>query len=266
MARRIWHRSPIVLPTSSSTDVEQHSPARPWFGASVRGPGNRRRHVSKQDAWHGTAGRFGSLVVVADGLGSSPHSRDGAIAACRAAHRAVKEVAVPGVPDPATLFARIEEHWQCAIAPLDPSECQTTLLVSLIHSSGGVLLGQIGDGLLAFAADGQVEPLVPDRVGFGNETDALGISGRRPSCCTRWLSSPPTGFQIFLATDGVADDLRPEVVGGFVAYLAGEFAPLPARERHRRLTAELRAWPTPQHFDDKTLALHWSARDATVFQ
>jgi hypothetical protein len=243
--------------------MERRPPGRPWFGASVRGPGNRRRHVPKQDAWLGTAGRFGSLVVVADGLGSSQHSRTGAIAACRAAHRAVKETAADGLPDPAALFARLEEHWRHAIAPLDPADCQTTLLLSLVHSSGGVLLGQIGDGLLAFAAGRRAEPLVPDRAGFGNETDALGISGRRPARHTRWVPSPPAGFRVFLATDGVADDLRPELVGGFVAYLADEFGQLPARERHRRLTAELRGWPTPRHFDDKTLALHWSAQDGT---
>jgi hypothetical protein len=246
--------------------MEPRSPTRPWFGASVCGPGNRRRHVPKQDTWHGTAGRFGSVVVVADGLGSSRHSRTGAIAACRAAHRAVKEMAASGVPDPATLFARIEEHWRYAIAPLDPAECQTTLLLSLVHSSGGVLLGQIGDGLLALAIGDRAEPLVPDRAGFGNETDALGIPGRRPAGRSRWLPSPPTGFRVLLATDGVADDLRPELVGSFVTYLASQFGQLPPQERHRRLTAELRGWPTPRHFDDKTLALHWAAPDGTSCQ
>lgn len=249
----------IARPTSSSTDVRSRSPTRTWFGASVRGPAYRRKRVPKEDAWKGSAGRFGSLVVVADGLGSRPHSRVGAIAVCRSAHRAVQELAVTDVPQPSALFARLEAHWHREIAPREPDECSTTVLLSLVHSSGGVLLGQAGDGLIAVRANGVVDPLVADRAGFGNETDALGIAGP-PVWHSRWLPSLPAGFRILMASDGVADDLRPELVGGFMAYVEQEFGPLPPAERHRRLCAELRAWPTAGHFDDKTLALHWSGK------
>jgi Protein phosphatase 2C len=216
--------------------------------------------MPKQDAWRGTAGRFGSLVVVADGLGSRPHGRLGAVAACRAAHRAVRELAMTGIPDPAELFPRVEEHWRRELGPREPTECGTTVLLSLVHTSGGVLLGQVGDGLIAVGAGATAEPLVPWRAGFGNETDALGVSGRPPVWHSRWLPSPPAGFRVFMATDGVADDLHPEHIGGFITELARQFGPLPAPERHRRLCAELRSWPTPGHFDDKTLALHWAKR------
>jgi serine/threonine protein phosphatase PrpC len=216
--------------------------------------------VAKQDAWRGTAGRFGSLVVVADGLGSRPYGGLGAVAACRAGHRAVRELAMTGIPDPATLFPRIEEHWRRELEPREPAECGTTVLLSLVHASGGVLLGQLGDGLIAIGVGATAEPLVSGRAGFGNETDALGASGRAPAWHSRWLPSPPAGFRILMATDGVADDLSPEHVCGFITELARQFGPLPPPERHRRLCAELRAWPTPGHFDDKTLALHWAER------
>ncbi|MFI9552785.1 PP2C family serine/threonine-protein phosphatase [Nonomuraea endophytica] len=230
-----------------------------WFGASVRGPGHRHRGMPKQDTWRGTAGRFGSLVVVADGLGSRPHGGLGAVAACRATHRAVQELAMTGIPDPAELFPRIEEQWRRELGPREPTECGTTVLLSLLHRSGGVLLGQVGDGLIAVEAGATAEPLVQRRAGFGNETDALG-SGRPPTWHSRWLPSPPAEFRVFMATDGVADDLRPEHIAGFITELAGQFGPMPPAERHRRLCAELRAWPTPGHFDDKTLALHWAER------
>jgi hypothetical protein len=215
--------------------------------------------MPKQDAWRGTAGRFGSLVVVADGLGSRPHGGFGAVAACRAAHRAVRELAMTGIPDPTELFACVEEYWRRELAPLAPAECGTTVLLSLVYTSGGVLLGQVGDGLIAVGAGATAEPLVRQRAGFGNETDALG-AGRPPAWHSRWLPSPPAGFRVFMATDGVADDLRPEHVAGFIGELARQYGPLPPPERHRRLCAELRAWPTPGHFDDKTLALHWAER------
>ncbi len=208
--------------------------------------------------WHGAAGRFGSLVVVADGMGSRPHSRLGALAVCRAAHRAVRELAVPDMPDPAKLFVRIQAHWQREIAPREPVECSTTMLLSLVHPSGAVLMGQVGDGLIALATHQEIEPLVVDRTGFSNETDALGIDGRQPVWFSRQFSLPPPGFRILLATDGVSDDLQPERLGGLITYLRRAIEPLPPIEQHRRLCSELRAWPTPGHFDDKTLALHWS--------
>ncbi|MGC4890483.1 PP2C family serine/threonine-protein phosphatase [Micromonospora sp. DT227] len=237
---------------------------RTWFGASVCGPAHRRHHVAKQDAWWGITGRFDSLVVVADGLGSRPHSRLGAVAVCRAAHRAVRGLADHEVPDPSRLFARIETNWRVELAHRDPAECSTTVMLSLVHRSGGVLVGQVGDGLIAFGSGHATERLVTERAGFGNETDALGLPGRRPLWRSRWLPSPPSGFRVLLATDGVADDLRPESIGQFIDHLEQEFRPLPPPERHRRLVAELRAWPTPGHFDDKTLALHWTNRGVSA--
>ncbi|MEV5821175.1 PP2C family serine/threonine-protein phosphatase [Micromonospora haikouensis] len=227
----------------------------------MRGPAHGRHRVAKQDAWRGTSGRFGSLVVVADGLGSRPHSRLGALAACRAAHQAVRGLSAHEAADPSTLFSRIESCWRAELAPRDPAECSTTVMLSVVHRCGGVLLGQVGDGLVAYGAEHVADRLVRERTGFGNETDALGLPGRRPLWHFRWLPAPPAGFRVLLATDGVADDLRPESLGRFVDHLAQEFGPLPPPERHRRLVAELRAWPTPGHFDDKTLALHWTQRE-----
>lgn len=248
----------------SSTGARARSFARTWLGASVQGPAHRRAGTPKQDAWLGIAGRFGSLVVVADGLGSRPYSRLGALAVCRATHRAVRELAAASeIGDADALFTRLEDHWHDEIAPREPNECSTTVSFSLVHRSGGVLLGQVGDGLVALKADGQIQPLVTERAGFGNETDGLGFDGRHPRWHSRWLPLPAIGFRVLLATDGVSDDLRPEFLGDFIAYVERELWPLTPAGRHRRLCAQLRAWPTPGHSDDKTLALHWSAGEAS---
>ena len=58
-----------------------------------------------------------------------------------------------------------------------------------------------------------------------------------------------------LATDGVADDLLPERIDGFVQWLMDDFAGMAPSQRWRALQRELKDWPTPHHTDDKTLVV-----------
>jgi hypothetical protein len=58
-----------------------------------------------------------------------------------------------------------------------------------------------------------------------------------------------------LASDGVSDDLRPDRLADFVAWLKDEIAALQPVARWRSLRRELTEWPTPRHLDDKTIAV-----------
>ena len=93
------------------------------------------------------------------------------------------------------------------------------------------------------------------REGFSNETTGLGVS----SGLRAWqiVELPPTrqDRMAVLATDGISDDLIPEKLDGFCEWLAEAFHGLSGAERSRALARELRAWPTPGHLDDKTLAV-----------
>ncbi|PJA56299.1 MAG: protein phosphatase 2C domain-containing protein, partial [Rhodocyclales bacterium CG_4_9_14_3_um_filter_68_10] len=66
---------------------------------------------------------------------------------------------------------------------------------------------------------------------------------------------PPADRTVILCTDGVADDLLEDRYFEFARWVDGELAPLPPGVRWRRVARELRAWPTPNHIDDKTLAV-----------
>ncbi len=91
--------------------------------------------------------------------------------------------------------------------------------------------------------------------GFSNETSGLGAS--RTPRAWKLEELPPTDQDrmAVLATDGVSDDLIPEKLDGLCDWLADSFQSLPPAARWRALAAELRAWPTPGHLDDKTLAV-----------
>lgn len=226
------------------------------FGASVRGPLHRREGRPNEDAWLHARGRFGSLAVVCDGLGSRPNARAGARAACIAVREAVSLWSKADDAPLSYLPHLVEVLWRLRLHPTAPSSAATTCLLALSTPKGACILGGVGDGLVLVRTGAAIEVIVSERgEDFANETRGLGAS-TGPRAWTL-AALPPADMErvVVLATDGVADDLVPERFDGFCDWLIDSFRPLAPRERHRKLAAELRAWPTPGHLDDKTLAV-----------
>ena len=230
------------------------------YGASVRGPRNVRRGGANQDAWTCAGGAFGHLIGVCDGMGSRPASDVGARAACRALRRAGRlwrGGAAPANPaDPTHLVRLVEILWLLDLVPRAPAECASTCLFALREPDGRLLLAGLGDGLaIVREAGGDLATFggrSPDA--FGDETLALGTPHRIDDW---WIVTEPPGRgrTVVLATDGVADDLAPERLDAFTAWLADDVGRLAPAARWRRLCRELRAWPVPRHLDDKTVVV-----------
>lgn len=226
------------------------------FGASVRGPLHRNEGRPNEDAWLHVRGPFGSLAVVCDGLGSRPNARAGARAACAATKEAVSLWSRTDDAPLSYLSHLVEVLWRLRLHPTPPDSAATTCLLALATINGKCIVGGVGDGLALVRTGSELRVIVGDRgEAFANETKALGASAG-PRAWTL-AEFPPTDAErlAVLATDGVADDLLPERLDGFCDWLIDSFEPLAPRERHSRLAAELRAWPTPGHLDDKTLAV-----------
>lgn len=232
------------------------------FGASVRGPLHRSEGRPNEDAWLHARGPFGSLAVVCDGLGSRPHARTGARAACAAVKEAVSRWSKADDAPLSYLSHLVEVLWRLRLHPTSPESAATTCLLALATVKGKYIVGGVGDGLAVVRTGPALRVIVGDRgEDFANETKALG--GSTGPRVWQLAEFPPTDAEriAVLATDGVADDLLQERLTGFCDWLIDSFEHLAPRERHNRLTAELRAWPTPGHLDDKTLAvLHSGAR------
>lgn len=223
-----------------------------YFGASAVGPQHRAEGKPNEDSWLGARGAFGTLVVVSDGMGSRRDARRGAQMACRAVLDAVRAWHKAGASSVEGLLAHIERFWLELIAPSRARDCAATCLFALAHSRGQVHIAAIGDGLALLRTARGLEWVVGPRAGgFANETDALGGA-------TSWTtrSFPREGGSVvLLATDGVADDLLPERIDGFVQWLMDDFAGMAPAQRWRALERELKDWPTPHHTDDKTLVV-----------
>jgi hypothetical protein len=153
------------------------------------------------------------------------------------------------------LIRLIEVAWRIRLQSLTPDTAATTCLLFAEDGHGRAVLAQLGDGLIARrGADGAVA-IHPSRgAGFGL-THALGA----PHTLADWslaLARPlTTGEAVVLATDGVSEDLEQARLGDLTAWVTGDLAAHPSPGR--ALARELRAWPVPNHQDDKTLLVMW---------
>lgn len=219
----------------------------------MTGPSHLAAGEPNQDAWAKARVQEAGIVVVSDGLGSRPHSAEGAKAACAAAIQAVKLSWASREAPLDVVVALIHVLWKLRVSPLPPSECACTCLLAAMRPDGSGLAAQLGDGVVLLREGTVVEQLSSTSRSFSNVTDALGVTKTIGKWNTRMLS--PGRRTIVLCTDGVADDILPERYPEFVDWLGADIAPLEPRARWQTLAKELRGWPTPGHLDDKTLAV-----------
>jgi serine/threonine protein phosphatase PrpC len=150
------------------------------------------------------------------------------------------------------LVARIELLWLEEIIPFDRSDCAATCLLALAHRDGRTFVAALGDGMAAVRTHGAIERVEHPRAsGFSNETQSLGSGGVWAKRC---FERTEVDIAV-LASDGVSDDIRPDRLADFVAWLKEEIATLQPVNRWRSLQRELNEWPTPRHLDDKTIAV-----------
>ena len=224
------------------------------FGATVAGPGHLRDGLPNQDAWGHARAAGGQVVVVADGLGSRPHAATGARAACRAVPEAVRVWSRHEGASMDVLLGLVHLLWRARLGSVEPDTAATTCLFTFVRNDGSGLVAQLGDGLILLGEGDQVESLqarAPDA--FSNTTRALGVTRSVGAWATRPLDARDR--TLVLCTDGVSDDLLPDRYSELLRWLDTEFAARPPGPRRRALASALSAWPTPNHLDDKTLAL-----------
>ena len=224
------------------------------FGATTCGPAHINQGLPNQDAWlRGEAGDL-HVIAVSDGLGSRPHARTGAQAACHAVLDAVRQWRRHPQAPFDVLLGLVHLLWRARIAPLNPEDCACTCLMAALRSDGSGFAAQLGDGLVLLHTDEYTRALGRrDENDFANETLALGQTRRLSAWHQVRLSSGER--TIILCTDGVADDLLPERLASFASWLRDEIAPIPPRRRWQTLRGQLIAWPTPHHLDNKTIAV-----------
>ena len=151
--------------------------------------------------------------------------------------------------------ALIQILWRMLVFPLPPQDCSATCLFVIREKDGMVILGMLGDGLLAaIKSDGGVDLLSANKdESFSNFTASL--STANPTGDWKIIRSPKSAYRGFLlCTDGIADDLLPDSVEAFVKASMSHYRNCSKEALADDLQRWLDDWPVPGHSDDKTIA------------
>ena len=225
------------------------------WGASVIGPSHIRSSTPNQDAWITRNHTWGNVVVVADGLGSKPHSDVGSEAICMAVVEAAKIYQKKPQPKPDDLLRLVHSIWRINISPFSVSDCATTCLFAL-QIDELIILARLGDGIICVLGDQDTNNhILSDKKqdSFSNYTDSL----RRSYDDKQWEIVTLNAEQcnaIILCTDGISDDLLPEKQQDFCKSFITEFSQKSTKIRNKSIKKMLNNWPVPHHSDDKTIA------------
>lgn len=221
--------------------------------STVIGPEHRAGSIVNQDAVFLRGHRGGWFLAIADGLGSRPLSHIGSRAAVKTAYRTLR-CELFDVPLREAIQAFYRE-WLAALPGEEPSLMATTLLVASCNREGHCVIVQLGDGLAFYRSKGQFGSLSIERVGFVNETAALGVTKAFSAWRVAEVELVEPGDGVILTTDGLADDLIPERLDGFARMIIRETSKRGRRRGKRWLEQQLEAWPTAMHADDKTIGI-----------
>lgn len=226
-------------------------------GATVIGPSHKGNQEPNQDALFLRGSRGGWFLSVADGLGSRPLSHIGARLAVRIAHQILRDALFEKAPREA--IQHFYQTWLSVLPNEDPRLMATTIVVASCRENGRCAIVQLGDGLALYRAGGAFGVITSERTGFSNETAALGITRSFSAWGFAEVQLSEPGDAVILMTDGVADDLVPERLEGFLKKLIRVAAARGRRRGKRWLEQQLECWPTAMHADDKTIGLIFRA-------
>lgn len=218
------------------------------------GPEHAQLGRPNQDAWMCCKAGGSLMAAVADGLGSAKHGDLGSKAACTSAIDSFRLARRAGMLPSWHTIAVLRATWHQLVARWGAEHCGTTCLACFVDPHGEVFAAQAGDGIVAFRhADGSLDILTRKDKPFQNSTDTLSSLGAKEWSVLSGSMQP--GDAVFMATDGIADDLEHSKIGDFIAHLLTDYLPLPPPVRAARIRTALKQWPTRHHRDDKTFVL-----------
>lgn len=219
------------------------------LNVSVKGPGHLLCGLPNQDASYVSYVPSGWLAVVCDGMGSKPYSQIGARQACRAVADTIKKSSFSiGSKD---LIKAIYQLWLTYLGRTKPNEAVTTCLFCWLSHEGEARTFQLGDGLIIISDKAHDNA---ETNSFGNETTGLGKSTKFSDWNVTDHKLKP-GDVVALMTDGISEDIYSGMEMEFLYEIYKNIENKSIRQAKFWLKNEFRNWATPNHQDDKSLAL-----------
>ena len=225
---------------------------------SVTGKNHAEAGADNQDSIKiGKCGQDGCYMVLADGVSSAAHAKEGSAAAVEVVSEIAEQTASEIIcADPDELRRTIVRRWKSRF-----QSCwndYATTLNFIVACSGHLIAGQIGDGIIAINADGRELLLAEESEFYTTETAALCEAVRQKDFRLQ-VVSPVRQVSSYLASDGIGKEISHTAIFDLGKYLEE----LLQKQQHE-IDSELIPWIEGldrKNGDDKTIGfLRWECQ------
>lgn len=229
-----------------------------WFAySSVRGLLHQQKNIVNQDAYVVKQYHFGTVLVVADGMGSHRHADIGSQAACKAVCDAVQKWEQFKDKDFRLLIPLVHTIWNLYIYPYSQKECGTTCLFVLVSKEGKLYVAQLGDGNIYISLNEKVELLHTKDDVFSNFTAGLGNISGFHQWSMKEYDIKNKRVSLMLMTDGVSETLVESKKEEFVNLLWKKMIGIDTfSQRNNMIYSILNNWNTVNAGDDRTIVCY----------
>lgn len=222
--------------------------------ASVKGMLHKSDNLPNQDAYSVKRYKFGTILVVSDGLGSKKHSDFGSKAVGKAVARAVRIWNEYGEKDIRLLLPLIVSIWNLEIYPYSQKDCGATCLFAIITNDGHVYLGQLGDGSIYISVENELYLVREKEDDFTNLTVCMGGFSSYLDWKLKDINVGRKPFGIVMMTDGVSETIIDEKKEVFVNLLFKRLSECEnLSKRNNFIYKILSEWNPVSAGDDRTL-------------
>jgi hypothetical protein len=227
-------------------------------GYSVTGRNHAEAGAVNQDSIKiGKCGQGGCFMVLADGVSSAAHAKEGSSAAVEVVSEIAEQTASEIIcSDPGEIRRTIVRRWKNRF-----QSCwndYATTLNFIVACSGRLIAGQIGDGIIAINADGKELLLAEESEFYTTETTALCEAVRQKDFRLK-VVSPVRRVSAYLASDGIGKEISHTAIFDLGKYLEE----LLQKQKHE-IDSELIPWIEGldrKNGDDKTIGfLRWECQ------
>ena len=222
--------------------------------ASVRGVLHEEGNIPNQDAYSVKRYKFGTILVVSDGLGSKKHSDIGSKAVGKAINKAVQIWNAYAERDIRLLLPLMVSIWNIEIFPFTQKECGATCLFAIISNDGHVYAGQLGDGNIYISIDDELHLVREKEDDFTNLTVCMGGFSSYSEWCLKDFIVENKPFGIVMMTDGVSETIVENKKTEFINLLFRRLSECENLAKRNNLIYKiLSEWNPVNAGDDRTL-------------
>ncbi|WP_223592407.1 PP2C family serine/threonine-protein phosphatase [Neobacillus bataviensis] len=227
---------------------------------SVTGTRNKQENNKNQDAFVCKATEEAIYMAVADGLGSCKFSEKGSRLAIECLEdwikNDIKKYPYPSDDMITILNSKLIDRWRMKITEGHYKDYDTTLLYAILLNDH-LIVGGIGDGMILCHIDKGVKEYSWDKHEFSNRT--LSLSANNAKDCIRGelviLNSSCYPITLIMATDGVSEDLKPDMKAALPTYLHQRLMEADVITVQDEIEQWVLNWKTDNHTDDRTFCM-----------